>query len=51
MTSPGQKYNRDLFVLENDGTHWVVEVKMEKVHHLAVSAEDDELIDSLVAGL
>jgi len=29
-TSGGQQYNPDLLVIENDGTHWVVEVKMDK---------------------
>lgn len=29
-TSGGQSYNPDLLVIENDGTHWVVEVKMDK---------------------
>jgi type III restriction enzyme len=28
--SAGQEYNPDLIVIENDGTHWVVEVKMDK---------------------
>lgn len=28
--SAGQEYNPDLIVIEADGTHWVVEVKMEK---------------------
>lgn len=28
--SAGQEYNPDLIVIESDGTHWVVEVKMEK---------------------
>jgi type III restriction enzyme len=28
--SGGQEYNPDLIVIETDGTHWVVEVKMEK---------------------
>ncbi len=28
--SGGQEYNPDLIVIENDGTHWVVEVKMDK---------------------
>ncbi len=26
----GQQYNPDLIVIETDGTHWVVEVKMDK---------------------
>ena len=29
-SSAGQQYNPDLIVIENDGTHWVVEVKMDK---------------------
>jgi type III restriction enzyme len=29
-SSAGQQYNPDLIVVENDGTHWVVEVKMNK---------------------
>lgn len=29
-TSGGQEYNPDLIVVEDDGTHWVVEVKMDK---------------------
>ena len=28
--SAGQQYNPDLIVIETDGTHWVVEVKMDK---------------------
>ena len=28
--SAGQEYNPDLVVIDNDGTHWIVEVKMEK---------------------
>lgn len=28
--SAGQEYNPDLIVIENNGTHWVVEVKMDK---------------------
>jgi type III restriction enzyme len=28
--SAGQQYNPDLIVIDNDGTHWVVEVKMDK---------------------
>lgn len=28
--SGGQEYNPDLIVIDNDGTHWVVEVKMNK---------------------
>jgi len=28
--SSGQEYNPDLIVIENGGTHWIVEVKMEK---------------------
>ena len=28
--SEGQQYNPDLIVIENDGTHWVAEIKMEK---------------------
>ena len=28
--SDGQKYNPDLIVIETDGMHWVVEVKMDK---------------------
>ena len=28
--SGGQHYNPDFIVIENDGTHWVVEVKMDK---------------------
>jgi type III restriction enzyme len=28
--SGGQQYNPDLIVIENDNTHWVVEVKMDK---------------------
>lgn len=28
--SAGQKYNPDLIVIDADGTHWVVEVKMDK---------------------
>ncbi len=28
--SGGQQYNPDLIVVEDDGTHWVVEVKMDK---------------------
>jgi type III restriction enzyme len=28
--SAGQQYNPDLIVMETDGTHWVVEVKMDK---------------------
>jgi type III restriction enzyme len=28
--SAGQEYNPDLIVIDNDGTHWVVEVKMNK---------------------
>ncbi|MGH9064122.1 MAG: DUF6788 family protein, partial [Acidimicrobiales bacterium] len=28
--SGGQRYNPDFIVIENDGTHWVVEVKMDK---------------------
>ncbi len=34
--SAGQQYNPDLIVIESDGTHWVVEVKMEK----EMTAED-----------
>jgi type III restriction enzyme len=34
--SEGQNYNPDLIVIENDGTHWIVEVKMEK----EVTSED-----------
>lgn len=26
----GQQYNPDLIVIETDGAHWVVEVKMDK---------------------
>jgi len=29
-TSGGQEYNPDLIVIDLDGTHWVVEVKMDK---------------------
>jgi len=29
-SSAGQQYNPDLLVIETDGTHWVVEVKMDK---------------------
>lgn len=29
-TSAGQEYNPDFIVIEADGTHWVVEVKMDK---------------------
>jgi len=29
-SSGGQNYNPDLLVIEKDGTHWVVEVKMDK---------------------
>ncbi len=29
-SSGGQNYNPDLLVIETDGTHWVVEAKMEK---------------------
>lgn len=29
-TSGGQQYNPDLIVIETDGVHWVVEVKMDK---------------------
>lgn len=29
-SSAGQRYNPDLLVIETDGTHWVVEVKMDK---------------------
>lgn len=29
-SSGGQNYNPDLLVIEDDGTHWVVEVKMDK---------------------
>ncbi len=28
--SGGQEYNPDLIVIDKDGTHWVVEVKMDK---------------------
>ncbi len=28
--SAGQQYNPDLIVIETDGTHWVVEAKMNK---------------------
>jgi type III restriction enzyme len=28
--SGGQQYNPDFIVIDNDGTHWVVEVKMDK---------------------
>ncbi len=28
--SAGQEYNPDIIVIDNDGTHWVVEVKMDK---------------------
>jgi type III restriction enzyme len=28
--SAGQQYNPDLIVIDSDGTHWVVEVKMDK---------------------
>lgn len=28
--SAGQEYNPDLIVIEKEGTHWVVEVKMDK---------------------
>jgi type III restriction enzyme len=28
--SAGQEYNPDLIVIDVDGTHWVVEVKMDK---------------------
>ena len=28
--SGGQQYNPDFIVIEEDGTHWVVEVKMDK---------------------
>jgi type III restriction enzyme len=28
--SGGQQYNPDFVVIENGGTHWVVEVKMDK---------------------
>jgi type III restriction enzyme len=28
--SRGQRYNPDFLVIEDDGTHWVVEVKMDK---------------------
>ncbi|MHB8290658.1 MAG: hypothetical protein ACYDEY_15825 [Acidimicrobiales bacterium] len=28
--SGGQQYNPDFIVIETDGTHWVVEVKMDK---------------------
>lgn len=28
--SAGQQYNPDLIVIETDGTHWIVEVKMDK---------------------
>ncbi len=28
--SGGQEYNPDLIVIDNDGTHWVVETKMDK---------------------
>ncbi|HVB22300.1 MAG TPA: DEAD/DEAH box helicase family protein [Ktedonobacteraceae bacterium] len=28
--SAGQQYNPDLIVIESDGTHWIVEVKMDK---------------------
>jgi len=34
--SGGQQYNPDLIVIDTDGTHWVVEVKMDK----EVSSED-----------
>ncbi len=29
-SSAGQRYNPDLLVVETDGTHWIVEVKMDK---------------------
>jgi type III restriction enzyme len=29
-SSAGQQYNPDLLVIQTDGTHWVVEVKMDK---------------------
>jgi type III restriction enzyme len=29
-TSAGQQYNPDFQVIEKDGTHWIVEVKMDK---------------------
>ncbi len=35
-TEGGREYNPDLIVVDKDGTHWVVEVKMDK----AVSASD-----------
>ena len=35
-TPPGQSYNPDLIVIDADGTHWVVEVKMNK----EMSSED-----------
>ena len=28
--SGGQQYNPDLLVVEDEGTHWIVEVKMDK---------------------
>jgi type III restriction enzyme len=31
----GQHYNPDLIVVESAGTHWVVEVKMDKEMHSA----------------
>jgi type III restriction enzyme len=34
--SAGQQYNPDLIVIETHGTHWIVEVKMDK----EISAED-----------
>ncbi|MDQ1695954.1 MAG: hypothetical protein QOJ03_1307, partial [Frankiaceae bacterium] len=29
-SSESRQYNPDLVVVETDGTHWVVEVKMDK---------------------
>jgi type III restriction enzyme len=34
--SAGQQYNPDLIVIDGDGTHWIVEVKMDK----EVASED-----------
>jgi type III restriction enzyme len=34
-SSAGQQYYRDLIVVENDGTHWVVKVKINKETTLA----------------
>jgi len=34
--SEGQQYNPDFIVIETNGTHWVVEVKMDK----EMSSED-----------